>query len=331
MKGKDMTLDYHVGDTRELIKQIPDASIDLIATSPPFLGLRSYLADDDPNKPVEIGTEDRPANFIQVLLELTEEWSRVLKPTGSIAVELGDTYADSGGAGGDYGAGGSREGQPKWRANRGRNETDIGRNKIGGDRPGGHHQGGNGWPLGKSMCLIPHLYAGSLAYGRNLLTGQECEQWRIRNVICWARPNPTPGAQGDKYRKGTSYITVACKNRDRFWNREGVDSDEGVPPLDWGEETWVIPGAGLPKSPVKGQATESHYAVFPEEIPRRLILSMCPQGGVVLDPFAGAGTTLAAAEGVGRSAIGFDLDVRNAEVARERVGMFLNLHLPSER
>lgn len=317
-----MTVSYYVGDTRDLIGTMPDESVDLIVTSPPFLGLRNYLPDDDPMKGREIGAEASPAEFIQVLLDLSVEWWRVLKPTGSLCVELGDTYADSGGAGGDYNEGGSREGQPKFKANRG------GRRVIGGEkRVGGHHSGGDGWPEGKSMCLIPHLFTIGLTYGVHPLTGQEQEhRWRTRNVICWARPNPTPGAQGDKYRKGTSYITVACKNRHRHWNREGVDSEDGVPPLDWiGEDMWVMPGAGVPRTPVSSAETESHYAVYPEELARRLILSMCPPGGMVLDPFAGSGTTLAAAEGVGRSGIGFDLDRRNADLARERVGMFLDI------
>ena len=320
-----MSITHYVGDTRALIRDIPDDSIDLVVTSPPFLAQRSYLEDDDPAKPDEIGMDPTPARFVETILGLTDEWGRVLKPGGSIAVELGDTYSDSGGAGGDYGPGGQREGQQKYRANRGRSDTDVGRNKIGGEsRPGGHHQGGDGWPLGKSMCIIPHLYAGSLAYGRNLLTGEEHDQWRIRNVIAWCRTNPTPGAVGDKYRKATSYITVATKDRQRYWNREGVDSDEGVPPLDWGEELWVMAGAGVPKSPV-GSGADSHYAVFPEELPRRLIGSMCPVGGTVLDPFGGSGTTLSACQHLGVNGIAFDLDRRNAQLARERCGMFLDV------
>lgn len=335
------TLDYHVGPTAELIKQVPDSSVNLIATSPPFIGLRSYLPDDDPAKEHEIGHEPSPAEFLQALLDLLPEWERVLTDDGSIAVELGDTSADSGGAGGDYNPGGMREGQPKWRANRGRAATDIGRNKVGGvDRPGGHHQGGEGWPMGKSLCLIPTLYAASLAYGFNVLTGVECSQWRIRNLICWARTNPTPGAQGDKFRRGTSYITVATKNRDRYWSRDAdiVSYDDygnitsSVPPLDWSfeaEDTWVIPSTGVPASPIASELSASHYAVWPKALVDRLVMSMVPpRTGTVLDPFCGSGTTLASAMDFGVNGIGFDLDRRNADVAVERCGMFLNVHYP---
>ena len=316
-----MILQHWVGDTRQVVTGLADDSIDLIVTSPPFLGLRSYLPDDSPAKANELGTEASPAEFVQGLLDLLPEWDRVLKPTGSLVVELGDTYADSGGAGGDYQKSGSREGQPLWRQNRGRSETDVGRNKVGGeDRPGGHHQGGKGWPLGKSMCMIPHLYAASLAYGRNILTGTECSQWRIRNVVAWCRPNPTPGAIGDKWRKGTSYIVVACKNRQRYWNVEKAANENGVPHLDW----WELPGRGLKQSPISSGLVQ-HYATFPEDLPTRMIRAMCPPEGWVLDPFGGSGTTLAAAQGQGVNAIAVDIDPRNAVLAQEQVGIFLEV------
>jgi hypothetical protein len=336
---------------------------------------------------------------------------------------------------------------------------------------GGHHMGGNGWPLAKSLTGIPTLYAWSLAYGRNLLRSgltpedllrfidvaiddgvpadyalamgrvwldqarrydlgdaRTFQPWRIRNVIVWARPNPSVGALGDKFRPATSYITVACRgakryfdldavrtphtdpNPDRFIGKQdqrdrarvevGLSSDNGkssggnpagAPPLDWhsdledGDWLWK-----LSTQPYAG----SHYATFPMALPKRLIEAMCPlrvcrecgrpserivevthdveeqrrrrevgmvpkkgvttmradggagtsflttqnqtlgwsdcghdnwRTGVTLDPFAGSGTTLEAAQAVGRHAIGIDLDHRNADLARDRVGMFLDV------
>lgn len=363
-----MTITHVVGDTRRLVRLLPKHSVDLLATSPPFLGLRSYLDDDDPAKADEIGMEPSPAEFLEELLLLTDEWARVLTLGGSIAVELGDSSADTGGSGGDYNEGGMREGQPTFAgsaaAARGRRDTDIGRNKVGGDeRPGGHHLGGDGWPLGKSLCFIPQLYGASLAYGRNLLTGEAHTRWRVRNVVTWCRTNPTPGAQGDKFRRGTSDIVIACLHRARHWDvsdllepyadspgnryprkisatdaerRPGgsmemsgdnritaeydpADSD-GVVPLDW----WVVPANGPKRSPVRSGEVE-HYATWPETIPNRLIRAMCPPHGLVLDPFSGSGTTLAAAQGLGRRGLGFDLDRNNAILAREQVGMFLEV------
>jgi DNA modification methylase len=362
-----MTWTYIVGDTREVLPTVEPASINLLLTSPPFLGLRTYTTGDER----EIGMEGSPGEFIQTMLEVVALAAPALTADGSIAVELGDTFSGSGGAGGDYNEGGSRAGQPKFKARRDQGD----RRKVGDAAPGGHHLGGEGWPEGKSLCFIPQLFGASLAYGFNLLTGEPSPagRWRVRNWICWARTNPTPGSVADKVRVGTSYITVACRNRTRYWDPEAVSvpkaespgnrykrtvsttdtkrrpngsqavstdnritadydptESDTTPMLDWviesddGEFTWVIPNQGPPKSPIAA-SEHDHFATWPEELARRLIMAMCPPSGIVLDPFVGSGTTLAAALGVGRNAIGIDLDERNAELAAEQVGMFLHV------
>ena len=410
-----MTLDYRIGDVFDRLAEIPDGSIDLIVTSPPFLALRSYLPADHPDKSLEIGSEPTPAAFIDTLLALSAEWGRVLAPHGSLCVELGDTFAGSGGAGGDYNPGGLRDGQDKFDGSGRRIRTDTKFDKRDDGRPGGgitnlngkKQPGGQGWPLAKSLTGIPTLYTWSLAYGRNLLTGEPSQAgpWRIRNVIVWARPNPPVGALGDKFRPATSYITVACKSARRYFDLDAVrtpsDYDRpnlkgqgsgpkdkanrgpghnhsdhttnaaGAPPLDWHADDHPEDGDWLWKlstQPYKG----SHYATFPLTLPKRLIEAMCPlrvctecgapstritrldgytdhadkpgsrttttttvgwsdcghdawRPGVVLDPFAGSGTTLDAAQAVGRHAIGIDLDARNADLAIDRVGMFLTI------
>jgi hypothetical protein len=150
---------------------------------------------------------------------------------------------------------------------------------------------GAGWPLDKSLCGIPHLYHLSLAYGRNLLTGEPSPagQWRVRNVVAWCRPNPPVGALGDKFRPATSYMTIACRARDRWFDLDAVRhqndrSDEqttandkggvrgamqspqnpaGAPPLDW----WNVS-----TEPYSG----SHYATWPRKLLDRPIKAMCP-------------------------------------------------------
>lgn len=347
------TASYHIGDVVDVMATMPDGSVDLVLTSPPFLALRSYLPDDHPDKAREIGSEPTPAEFLDTLLALTAEWDRLLAPHGSICVELGDTYSSPGGT------------------------TDNPISSNGGnDMVDRRRGGGDGWPLDKSLCGIPTLYAWSLAYGRNLLTGEESPagRWRIRNVVAWCRPNPPVGALGDKFRPATSYITIATKARDRWFDLDAVrtatDPDnerntcaadgksdrqtvrttnpDGAPPLDWWEVTTEA-YAG------------SHYATWPRRLLTRPIESMCPREvcrtcgrprrrvterhrdarptdsawtdcghddyrrGIVLDPFAGSGTTLAVATGLGRDAVGIDLDARNADLAAERVGMFLEV------
>lgn len=436
------TARYLIGDTRKRLAELPDASVDLVLTSPPFLALRSYLPDDHPDKALEIGSEATPADFLDVLLDLTEDWARVLAPHGSIVVELGDTYAGSGSPGGDYAEGGMREGQPRtsYSGARSRPRNDGGQY---GNWPNGgtkHNQetrpikgAGSGWPLDKSLCGIPHLFHLSLAYGRNLLRPERTtDPWRIRNVIAWCRPNPPVGALSDKVRPATSYMTVATKARDRWFdldavrqpysgnshprtakgvgrqqrtakaapdgNRDTLDDvnndGAGAPPLDhwWHDDVFEQDAWLISTEPYRG----SHYATWPRDLLTKPIAAMCPlrvctvcgepsrrlveqtenyaatrrssseagtdlraqraavghtatnrkdraprdvtttgwtdcghdawRAGVVLDPFAGSGTTLAVATGHGRDAIGIDLDARNADLALERVGpMFLTV------
>lgn len=301
LAGEAGRASFITGDVRDVLATLPDGSVDLVLTSPPFLALRSYLPADHPDKHREIGAEPDPASFLATLLGLTAEWRRVLAPHGSICVELGDTYSGSGGAGGDYGEGGIREGQGKFRQVGSREHR---REREGTGADGGGRvvpvNGGPGWPLAKSMCGIPHLYHLSLAYGRNLLTGEPCEPWRVRNVVAWCRPNPPVGALGDKFRPATSYMTIACPSGSRYFDLDAVRTEHkrpaegnslrhgapaedtsrnhltpgkdayysggnaaGAPPLDW----WEIPTA-----PYSG----SHYAVWPPALLERPIKSMVP-------------------------------------------------------
>lgn len=213
-----MTVKLLVGDVRDRIREIPDGSVDLVACSPPFLALRKYG-----DNTAEMGSERNPADFLDALLELTGEFRRVLTPHGSIAIELGDTYSGSGGAGGDYNEGGIRANRPRFRqgylVNDGRTTEQAATRTAGETR----NPGGNGWPLAKSLTLIPTLYPASLAYGWNMLNpAHTFPRWRVRNIIVWARPNPPVGALGDKVRPATSYITIACTSVKRWFDLDAV-------------------------------------------------------------------------------------------------------------
>ncbi len=231
-----MTARYIVGDVFDVLATLDPGSVDLIMSSPPFLALRSYLPADHPDKAKEIGSEATPADFLDTLLDVVEACDRVLAPHGSLAFELGDTYSGSGGAGGDYTDDGMREGQPIFdgSAARARPKNDKPDAKYGDGRDWEFERGHRakkrdgmepheGWPPSKSLCGIPTLFTWSLAYGRNLLRPErETPRWRIRNLVVWARPNPPVGALGDKFRPATSYLTVATKARDRYFDLDAV-------------------------------------------------------------------------------------------------------------
>jgi hypothetical protein len=316
------TVTLHIGDVFEQLAKIPDGSIDLIVTSPPFLALRSYLPDDHPDKAKEIGSESGPAAFLDTMMALSAEWGRVLAPHGSLCVELGDTYSGSGGAGGDYNADGLRDGQQKFSGSAAK------RAALGsGDNERPSRSGrGDDWPLSRSKTMLDTLYPACLAYGANLLSGEvsPAGRWRIRNLIVWARPNPPVGALGDKFRPATSYITVACKSPRRWFDLDAVrgplsdkrradtsdvqnepskqrsntqfntlgkyDPSEsgGAPPLDWHADDHPEDGDWLWKmSPqgFKGKATTSRLeACGPDDGGERTTSPDCPVHGGQADP-----------------------------------------------
>lgn len=78
------------GDTRTV--PLPDASVDLVVTSPPYWALRSYQ-DGGEHYNGQIGAEPTPAAYVDALIDCTREWMRVLKPVGSLWVNLGDKYS----------------------------------------------------------------------------------------------------------------------------------------------------------------------------------------------------------------------------------------------
>lgn len=311
-----MNIRYLIGDVFTRMAELEDDSVDLILTSPPFLALRSYLPADHRDKDKEIGSEATPAEYIDVLLRLTAEWRRLLAPHGSLVVELGDTFSGSGGGGGDYLEGGWREGQQNfagseasmkesnaahWRQkNRGYGVATGHDTNTHGDiklenRTGGG--GGPGWPLAKSLTLIPESYRFALAYGINPHTGatSPAGQWRIRNVIRWVRPNPPVGALGDKFRPATTELVVACVSKDRYFDLDAVREPHVRPGhpqqprrnqnpkhgWDWEPSTGELNPAGAPpldwwKISPKGYSG-AHYAVWPSELCVKPIKAMCPE------------------------------------------------------
>ena len=338
----------HIGDVFKQLAKIPDGSIDLIVTSPPFLALRSYLPEDHPDKDLEIGSESGPAAFLDTMLALSAEWGRVLAPHGSLCVELGDTYSGSGGAGGDYNADGLRDGQQRFSGSAAKRAA-LGSGDN--ERPSRSGRGGD-WPLSKSKTMLDTLYPACLAYGANLLSGEvsPAGRWRIRNLIVWARPNPPVGALGDKFRPATSYITVACKSPRRWFDLDAVrgplklpdakvdgarfeDSSgvgkvgaydaaihapNGSPPLDWHADDHPEDGDWLWKMSPQGFAG-SHYATFPMALPTRLIKAMCPERvctvcGAPSERITGETTYVDCNTGVTASRLDMRHGKRNAEL-----------------
>jgi len=149
--------------------------------------------------------------------------------------------------------------------------------------------------------------------------------WYLRQDIIWHKPNPMPESVTDRCTKSHEYIFLLTKSDKYFFDHEAIKEVAKTPPMkrnknaegyhaDYpkgerfspGERTWGADGKRNKRSvwtvnlkPYK----EAHFATYPSELITPCILAGCPQGGVVLDPFGGSGTTAQVAIENGRNAI----------------------------
>lgn len=215
----------------------------------------------------QIGLEDHPSTFISTLADVFDVADKVLADNGSLWVNIGDTYWS--------GKGEHRSGEAKQSARRF------------GIRPQ-DKKGDGKWCVPKQLLLIPHRFAIEM----------QDRGWLVRNDNVWVKPNPIPDQVRDRCSMSHEYVFHFVKERWYYFDKNAVgrNSETGsvLPPLD----TWEIPA-------VRGQ-TGRHKARFSEELVRIPILTTTPPRGVVLDPFAGSGTSLLFARKHGFRAIGID-------------------------
>lgn len=263
---------------------LPDASVDLIVTSPPYFALRSYR-DGDEHYAGQIGSEATPGEFLEALWAATREMVRVLKPTGSIFVNLGDKYAGSGG----------------------HNNANIGAKKDRG--PGRYNQASGGVPA-KSLMGLPWRYAIGCIDDLGLI---------LRAEIVWDKPNGLPESVTDRVRRSHEtwfhltrqgrYFSAVDEVREahaqRTYDQHEIDKRAGLgasvsgfagdrqnglrvrsstpEPNPLGKlpgSVWRIPSEPLliPEAALARLDLPDHFAAFPQEWPRRLILGWSPSG-----------------------------------------------------
>ena len=155
------------GDVLECLKAMPDGSVNVCVTSPPYWGLRSYLKSDDPLKSFEMGSEPTPADYIAAQVAVFRECRRVLHPTGVLAVNIGDTYCSTGGH--------TSVGESSQRL--GRSNLMAQQEKKGAYGPDFGMSAGE--PVG-----IPDMLKNAL----------RADGWRHRDTVIWAKPAPMPSS-----------------------------------------------------------------------------------------------------------------------------------------
>lgn len=301
------------GDSLEVLKTFEDNSIDCCVTSPPYYALRDYGVDG------QIGLEDSPEEYIERLTEVFMEVNRVLKPNGTLWLNIGDSYN------------GNKVGNTEVVKNKKVSESNYFHKKLwSGAKP-------------KDLIGIPWMLAFSL---RNA-------GWYLRQDIIWHKPNPMPESVKDRCTKSHEYIFLMTKSQKYYFDYEAIQEQAnpnyisknirygGNKNGDNNDHHFQIYSGNAyePKKKDKIQGgmysarnkrdvwsinvkpnKEAHFATYPPELVSNCILAGCPEGGVVLDPFIGSGTTGIVANKLGRHYVGIELNPEYVKLAERRIG-----------
>jgi DNA modification methylase len=276
------------GDALEVLKTLPAESVQTCVTSPPYYGLRDYGEDG------QLGQEQSPREYIAKLTEIFREVRRVLKSNGTLWLNIADIWAN--------------------------------KQRIEGIKP-------------KDMLGIPWALAFAL----------RADGWYLRADIIWQKTNPLPEGVRDRPAKSYEHIFLLAKSPQYYFDYLSIQErvkqstiERGRNAVGVNKYTEGVPGQGVvqgifaPRGRGEKNTTEwcrkrdvwttatssyhgAHFATYPVELITPCILAGCPEGGVVLDPFFGSGTTGVAAVRNKRRYIGIELSPEYCEMARERI------------
>ena len=304
-----MTVSILKGDCRDILKTLPAESVHCVVTSPPYFGLRDYGVAE------QIGLEKTPDAFVDELVAVFAAVRRVLRADGTLWLNLGDSYANDGKWGGHTGG----------KHVKALHCSPIGRNKrYTGLKP-------------KDLIGIPWLAAFAL----------RADGWWLRQDIIWSKPNSMPESVTDRCTKAHEYLFLLTKSERYFYDGRAIaepaakagqvlhsygtgakdrqdiseinDRRTRIGLANWNKacpdtrnrrSVWEITTKPF---------AEAHFATFPPELAELCLLAGCPQGGTVLDPFGGAGTTGLVADRLKRNAILIELNPEYAAIAERRI------------
>lgn len=279
----------YFGDALETVKQLQTESIDSIITSPPYYQLRDYGFEG------QWGSEVDFRDYLDKMVLLMIELKRVLKPTGTMWVNLGDTYGTFRG----------KSGQCPDQAERNKN-----RGIVKNIRSKHHLHRPNKNQYDKSLMLIPHRFAIRCLDELELI---------LRNDIIWAKPHGMPESVTDRFTKMHEFIFFFVKQKDYYFNLDGirdplaltsivrlsqdVENQQGSTRAHGGRKLNGTIKACAHKNGKNpgdvadfwaidpGKTTGNHFAIYSSELIKKPIIAGSPEGGIILDPFGGTGTT----------------------------------------
>ena len=320
------------GNNIDTLKTLQDNSVDCCITSPPYYQLRDYGVFDG-----QIGLEPTPEEYIEKLVTVFKEVKRVLKSTGTLWVNIGDSYNGSGKNNGN-----TKSFTYKQSSNTASHAVTA--LKIKSMPP-------------KSLIGIPWRFAFAMMN----------DGWILRQDIIWSKPSVMPESVKDRFCKSHEYIFLFSKKPQYYFNHQhalepatGYDGrkDETVTRGEFDSEVWGHTvgekrerwpqrgyitkegrtglteqhhGSNIPTNPLRTKrdvwvvASEpselNHYAMFPQRLILPCILCGCPENGVVLDPFMGSGTTAVVAVKNLRRYIGCEINPEYIQIAERRIAV----------
>ncbi len=307
-----MTASYsiRIGDCLEILRGLPDASVNCCVTSPPYFGLRDYGVAG------QIGLEDTPDAFVARLVEVFREVRRVLRDDGTLWLNLGDSYARTGGTDRKVSA-----------------SATVGSTRNTLKQMGDRTQRSPSGLKDKDLIGIPWRVAFAL----------QADGWYLRQDIIWHKPNPMPESVRDRCTKAHEYVFLLSKGPRYYFDSEAIKEPVAEssaarlaqPTLAQQAGSARVPGKtnGNMKAVGNGETRNrrsvwtvttkpfkgAHFATFPPDLIEPCILAGCPVGGTVIDPFGGSGTTAGVALKHGRNAILCELNPDYAALVPYRV------------
>ena len=306
-----MTTEIIHGDALTELSKMPPDSVQMCVTSPPYFGLRDYGVTG------QIGQEQSVEAYVAALVAVFDQVRRVLKPDGTLWLNLGDSYAaNRGGFANGSSDGGVRRGP--------RGEASV--------KP----------PVGlkpKDRMMIPARVALAL----------QADSWWLRDEIVWHKPRTTPSSVKDRTCAAHEMVYLLAKSERYYFDYLAIEEPSKYPGLTRGRkkafrehegnasahrkvagfyQDHVVVRETRRKRSVWSVSPEpyrdAHFATFPTALIEPCILAGSRPGDVVLDPFFGAGTTGLVASRHGRACIGIELngDYVALAASRLRLGVF---------
>ncbi len=282
-QSRELPLDQIIcGDARQVLAELPEESVDMLVTSPPYFHQRNYKNNR------QIGREKTEHEYVDQLAKVFREGRRLLKPSGAFWLVLGDKYHN-----------GELLGMP-WRvAHALKDDGWILRSEIIWHKP-------NAMPSPvKNRPTTDH--ESIFFFTKNKQYYYDADAIREPHVTFSEQSKMKGGRKHFFQRDGSPEQGKNAGNS----NLHNGRWDQAFNPKGRNKRTvWSIP---------LSKFRQAHFAVFPEPLVRTCIDAGCPPGGVVLDPFMGSGTTAVVARDAGRRFLGVDCSPEYCEMARQRL------------